>query len=333
MSRPRFALLVCVLLFSGPVTADGFSRREEVRAFVEEMHERHGFDRLRLLQLFARARPQPQAIRAILSQQDPSRRSWRAYRARFVDAPRIAQGLRFWQIHAGELEAARQRYGVPEEIVVAIIGIETHYGRNRGKFPTLATLATLAFDHPPRADFFRRELEALLLLARDARADPLAYTGSYAGAMGMPQFLPSSIRNWAVDFDGDGRIDLDASAADVIGSIAHFLAAHGWQTGTPIAVPVIATGDGIDKLVEDGILPRLTPSEMAAYGIVAPADAPQLPCALIALDTPHEETEFWLGYRNFYVITRYNRSSFYAMAVFALATQLRQQRQAQLAAP
>lgn len=313
-------------------TAAGFAQREEVRAFIDEMHERHGFDRTRLMRLFDQAQPQPRAIQAILPPKDPSVRSWQAYRARFIEPSRIEGGLRFWEANQQTLEAARLNYGIPEEIIVAIIGIETIYGRNMGKFPALATLATLAFDYPPRADLFRRELEALLLLARESHRNPAAYSGSYAGALGIPQFLPSSIRNWGVDFDGDGQVNLASSSADAIGSIANFLASHGWETGSPIVAPAHVAGDRAGVLIDAGILPRLTPAEMSAYGVISAVDVPQLPCALIDLVTPNEATEYWLGYRNFYVITRYNRSSFYAMTVFTLSRELKAEREARLAA-
>lgn len=334
MSRILPVAVICTLALtmSAAAGAGGFAQREEVRTFIDEMHERHGFDRARLTRLFGQAQPQPRAIQAILPPQDPSVRSWQAYRARFIEPSRIEGGLRFWQAHQPALEAARRIHGVPEEIIVAIIGIETIYGRNLGKFPALATLATLAFDYPPRAELFRRELEALLLLARESRRSPLAYSGSYAGALGMPQFLPSSIRNWGVDFDEDGQVDLAESSADAIGSVANFLASHGWETGSPIAVPASVTGERIGELIDAGILPRFTPAEMAAFGVSPPADAPQLPCALIDLVTPGEATEYWLGYRNFYVITRYNRSSFYAMTVYALSRELKAEREARLAA-
>ncbi|MDR2238853.1 MAG: lytic murein transglycosylase B [Zoogloeaceae bacterium] len=323
------AFLFCVLVsMSGAARADGFAGREDVQNFIEEMRERHDFDPAQLEQLFGKAQPQPKAIQAIMPPKNPSQRSWQAYRARFIEPSRIEDGLRFWEANRRWLEAARDAYGIPEEIIVAIIGIETLYGRNTGKFPTLATLATLAFDYPPRAELFRRELEALLLLARESKRDPLSYTGSYAGAQGLPQFLPSSMRNWGVDFDGNGRVELGSSNADAIGSVANFLLEHGWETGAPVAVPVSVESERASELVAAGILPKLTPAEMAAYGVAAPADAPQLPCALIDLTTPNEATEYWLGYRNFYVITRYNRSSFYAMAVFTLAQELRLEREA-----
>lgn len=326
------ALSIIALFAPSHARAGGFALREDVLEFIDEMHERHGFDRARLVRLFNKAQPQPKAIKAILPPKDASVRSWLTYRARFLDPLRIEGGLRFWEANRHTLEMARSAFGVPEEIIVAIIGIETIYGRNMGKFPALATLATLAFDYPPRADLFRRELEALLLLARETRRNPLSFSGSYAGAMGMPQFLPSSMRNWAVDFDGDGRIDLAGSSHDAIGSVGNFLASHGWEPDGPVAAPASVAGTEFGELIEAGILPRLLPAEMAAYG-VSPADvAPQQPCALIDLVTPNEATEYWLGYRNFYVITRYNRSSFYAMAVYLLAQELRRGREASMAA-
>lgn len=333
MSRILPAVVLCtlVLAMAPGASAGGFAEREDVRMFIEEMHERHGFDRARLARLFGQTLPQPRAIQAIQPPKDPAVRSWQAYRARFVEPSRIEGGLRFWDANQQTLEAARRTYGVPEEVIVAIIGIETIYGRNMGKFPALATLATLAFDYPPRAGLFRGELEALLLLARESRRSPAAYAGSYAGALGIPQFLPSSIRNWGVDFDGDGQVDLASSSADAIGSIANFLASHGWETGSPIVAPAHVDGDRAGVLIDAGILPQFTPAEMSAYGVISAVDAPQLPCALIDLVTPNEATEYWLGYRNFYVITRYNRSSFYAMTVFALSQELKVEKAARLA--
>ena len=334
MIRILLLAILCfpVLALTTDASAGGFAQRADVREFMEEMQRKHGFDRVRLARLFSRIQPQPKAILAIQPAKDPSAKSWQAYRARFIDPSRLEGGLRFWKANDQALEAARRTFGVPEEIIVAIIGIETIYGRSMGKFPALATLATLAFDYPPRSDLFRRELEALLLLARESHRDPLAFMSSYAGALGIPQFLPSSVRNWGMDFDGDGRVDLAASSADAIGSVANFLASHGWETGSPIAAPASVSGDRFDELINAGILPRFRPEEMAAYGVSSAADAPQLPCALIDLATPNEATEYWLGYRNFYVITRYNRSSFYAMAVYALSRGLKAEREARLAA-
>lgn len=324
-----FALVFLTSLAPAALAGDPkFTERAEVREFIAEMHEKHGFQKKYLTRLFRQAKPQPKAIKAIMPPRDPSIRSWQAYRRRFIEPMRIGGGLQFWERELKALEAARQSYGVPEEIVVAIIGIETLYGRNSGRFPALGTLATLAFDYPPRAALFRSELEALLLLSRDTGRSALTYRGSYAGALGIPQFLPSSVRNWGVDFDGDGHIDLTASAADAIGSVANFLNHHGWEMDGPVTVPADVSGERYAELVDAGIAPRLTPAEMRDYGVNTAADAPQAPCALIDLVTPGETTEYRLGFRNFYVLTRYNRSSFYAMAVYELARELRAAREA-----
>jgi membrane-bound lytic murein transglycosylase B len=319
----RVVVLVWLLALSAQVAASaGYAERDAVRAFIGEMQERHGFTAQELTAWFARAHAIPAVIKAIEPPAEPGVRSWQAYRSRFVETKRIAAGLRFWQLHGEALGTASERYGVPAEIIVAIIGIETIYGVHTGGFETFSALATLAFDYPPRAELFRRELEELLLLARDEKRDPLDYRGSYAGAIGLPQFLPSSVRRYAVDFDGSGGIDLLRSPTDAIGSVANFLKEHGWEAGGPVTVPVTVAGDRYPRLIENGITPRLTPTEMNEYGVSAPADAPGQMAALIDLVTPNQPTEYRLGYQNFFVLTRYNRSSFYAMAVYDLAQAL-----------
>ena len=338
MSAHPIALFLALFLASLAATAttrqtapaDSFVRMPEVRSFIAEMAERHGLDRAELARDFAGARPIAAVIKAILPAQEPGVRSWAAYRARFVEARRIGMGLRFWRQYRTQLRDAHARFGVPEEIIVAIIGIESIYGRNPGHFNTFAALSTLAFDYPPpdpagpppRAALFRDELEQLLLLARETRHDPLSYTGSYAGALGLPQFLPSSVRRYAVDADHNGHIDLAASPADAIASVANFLSMHGWQRDAPVAVAARVEGETYTRLLDEGIAPSQTPAEMAALGVVSPG-APEQPAALIDLVTPERPTEYRLGYRNFYVLTRYNRSSFYAMAVYDLARALR----------
>jgi len=334
MTRLFFLLLLAV--FSSNSRAGNYAQREDVQAFIEHMHRQHDFDIDALNALFRKARPIAAAIKAIMPPKDPRVRSWRTYRGRFVEPKRIAAGRRFMHFHAAELAAAETRFGVPAGIVAAIIGIETLYGKQPGRFETFAALTTLAFDYPPRAELFRRELEELLLLAREENRSPLSYTGSYAGALGLPQFLPSSRRRFAIDFDDDGRIDLDASPADAIGSVANFLAEHGWERDAPVAVVVSISGDGVQALIEEGIAPQRPPRQMTAANVTlarvgagdtATEDAndslPDRPAALIDLITPNATTEYRLGYRNFYVITRYNRSSFYAAAVMDLAAALR----------
>ncbi|AVZ79644.1 lytic murein transglycosylase B [Zoogloeaceae bacteirum Par-f-2] len=310
-----------------PLTAGAsYLQREEVREFIREMSSAHGFDDTQLYALFDRAKHDARVIDLIRPPTTPAARSWQRYRARFLDRIRIDGGVAFWQTHAEALRQASQRYGVPEQIIVAIIGIETLYGRHTGNFQTLSALATLAFDYPPRASLFRRELEQLLLLAREQGRDPMSYLGSYAGAVGYPQFLPSSVRTYAVDFNDDGRIDFDTDPIDAIGSVAHYLQAHGWLSGHPVAERAqLASDAAVGTLVEAGIEPALSPETLIAAGVTrSDGSAPLETATLVDLASPGLNTEYWLGYRNFYVITRYNRSSFYAMAVFQLAEALRQ---------
>ncbi len=318
-------LFACLLLLiTLNAHAAGYADREDVQAFIAAMTSRHGLDREALVTLFDKTRPIRAVLKAIAPPADPRIRSWRAYRQRFIEPRRIAAGRAFWQRHAATLAKAEALTGVPAEIIVAIIGIETIYGKHLGRFDTFAALTTLAFDYPPRAELFRDELEALLLLARDEGRTPDSYRSSYAGAIGLPQFLPSSIRRFAVDFDGDGSIDLVDSPDDAIGSVANFLKEHGWEPGGPVTLKVSAGETAPQALIAEGILPQRRPMEMASFGINLPPDTPDAPAALIDLVTPDAAMEYWLGYKNFYVITRYNRSSFYAMTVFQFAQVLKE---------
>lgn len=330
LSGRIFVLLLAGQVFSSTAGAEGFSQREEVLSFINEMHADYGIDTDSLLRDFSLIQPQPRAIKAIQPPKDAGGRSWQKYRGRFITSSLIEGGVRFWDANEYWLKSSREIFGIPEEISIAIIGVETIYGRHQGNFPTLATLATLAFDYPPRSELFRRELKALLLLSRESGNSALTYVGSYAGALGIAQFLPSSIRSWGIDFDADGKTDLSSSNADAIGSVANFLASHGWQAGNPIAIPASASGEQVTELIKAGIEPRLTPAEMQPFGVAASSPAPQLPCALIDLATPNHPTEYWLGYRNFYAITRYNRSSFYAMTIFLLSREIKTARDARM---
>jgi len=303
-----------------------FSANPEVRSFIADMHQQYGFDVAHLLHQFSLIHSNETILRAIRPAAVPEQqRSWQRYRERFVNERRIARGLRFWSENAADLARAEAIYGVPPEIVVAIIGVETEYGRNMGKFGVLEALATLAFDYPPRAPFFRGELEQFLLMTRENGVSPLAIKGSYAGAIGIPQFMPGSQRRYAVDFDGDDRIDLRYSAADAIGSVARYLNQHGWQTADPVALPAVVTGDPA-ALLANGMKPVLALATLEQQGVMAiganTADGVRA-AALIELVSPDLPSEYWIGFDNFYVITRYNHSSFYAMSVYQLAQALR----------
>jgi membrane-bound lytic murein transglycosylase B len=309
-----------------------YGKREDVRAFVRQMAERNGFVEHELNFLFSRARREPAILAAIEPPKDAKVRSWLDYRARFVTDARIAEGAAFWQRHAAVLERAAREHGVPEEIIVAIIGVETVYGRQMGTWRVIDALSTLAFDYAPRAEFFRGELEQFLLYARDAGIDVFSVRGSYAGAIGIPQFMPGSYRRFAVDFDGDGAIDLRASPADAIGSVANFLAKHGWRRGERVELPARVTGENAAgaahrELVDAGIEPKTPLSELKRYGVETRTDlALDTPVALIELESPGSATEYRLGLRNFYVLTRYNRSVLYASAVYDLAQEIKAKR-------
>ena len=316
----RLLPLLLALAASIAAAATPYQKREDVRQFVAEMTERHGFVRAELQLLFSRARYQPEVIRAITPPAEPRARSWHAYRALFLTSQRIDAGVRFAEQHREALGRATVLYGVPAEIIVAIIGVETVYGRNTGSYRVIDALTTLAFDYPPRAAFFRSELENFLLYARDAGVEILKLKGSYAGAIGIPQFMPGSYRRYAVDHDGDGKQDLSGSFSDAIGSVANFLKGHGWEAGKPVAFAAQVQGDNYRKLVDAGIKPLYRYGDLPNFGISASgaADA-QAPCALIELESAGAASEYRIGMTNFYVLTRYNRSSLYASAVLDLA--------------
>ncbi|MBI4293205.1 MAG: lytic murein transglycosylase B [Betaproteobacteria bacterium] len=321
----RRLLLLLALLLLSPLGASGaetgnYPQREEVRRFVKEMVEKHGFKKRVLNDLFSRARVQTAIIRAMTRPPESTPRAWQAYRGLFVDPLRVEGGARFSADHAETLARAGREFGIPPEIVVAIIGIETVYGRNMGGYRVFDALTTLAFDFPRRAEYFRGELENYLLYVRDAGVDALAIRGSYAGAIGIPQFMPGSYLRYALDYDGDGRRDLSASAVDAIGSVANFLKEHGWDPGAPIAMPARVVGGDYRQLLDAGIRPAYRRADLALFGVSgAESLPPDTLCALIELETAGQDSEYWIALHNFYVLTRYNRSSFYASAVHELA--------------
>ena len=319
--RLTLSLFAGLLATTASHAAQRYADRPEAQLFIEEMQQKHGFDKDALTFIFRRAEYLPSVIKYISPPKDPvGVRSWQRYRGRFIEPVRIKAGVAFWDRHQDTIRAASEKYGVPEEIIVGIIGVETIYGRNTGNFSAVSALATLAFDYPRRAELFRGELENLLLMAREQHRDPLDYQGSYAGALGLPQFLPSSVRNYAVDFDGDGQIDLLNSPKDAIGSVARYMQMHGWEAGAPVAkLASIGTDADLPPLIANDINPNFDTASLASHGVkAADGTEPAGKAAFIELVTPGEDSEYWLGYQNFYVITRYNRSSFYAMSVFQL---------------
>lgn len=323
MKQLALAFTIAALTLTAHAAPKSLADLPEAAAFADDLATRHGFKRDELLTQFSQVHSNRRVLQLIAPPTTPTQRSWTRYRPRFLNEQRIEGGVAFWQAHAATLAKARALYGVPEEIIVAIIGVETVYGRNTGGFSVLEALGTLAFQYPRRADFFHTELEQFLLMTRENGLDPLSIKGSYAGAIGIPQFMPGSQRRYAVDFDGDQKIDLAGSVADAIGSVARFLEQHGWQAGQAIAVPASLPGTPDPALIEAGIRPSLNVGQLFERGVVASAKASDT-ATLVDLVSPGEATEYWLGFENFYVITRYNRSSFYAMSVFQLAQEIRQ---------
>jgi membrane-bound lytic murein transglycosylase B len=310
-----------------------FSQWKEVSAFIDDMVARHGFERAQLETLFREIRHVDSAIQLVKPAPPGKPKNWKAYRARFVEPIRIAAGVKFWNENADALERAEKTYGVPAEIIVGIIGVETIYGRNTGNFRVLDALTTLAFNYPEtpnrerRMAFFKSELEQTLLFAREANIEPFSLLGSYAGAVGWPQFMPGTIRRYAIDFDNDGHIDLRNSPIDAIGSVANFLVQHGWQTGDPIAFPATVTtssgGDGNgnrwESFLNQGLDASFKLEDLTSAGITPVAGLPEtLQYGLVDLQNGTEATEYWLGTANFFAIAKYNRSFFYAMSVIEL---------------
>ncbi|MDB5820500.1 MAG: mltB [Rhizobacter sp.] len=317
---------------SAPPRADNspeivtYGGRADVMGFAADLAARRQLDPTFVANALAKARYQPSVARFIMPAATGAAKNWAAYRARFVEPIRQRAGVEFWRANRRWLEQAEAAYGVPPEIVVGIIGVETIYGRQMGNFRVIDALATLSFDFPSgrsdRAPFFRDELENLLVMASRHGVDPLNVVGSYAGAMGMPQFMPSSINQYAVDFDGDGRIDLANSAADVIGSVARYLATFGWQRGVPTRFNVMAPNDTVQRatLLVPDILPTFTAEQFAGFGatLSPPGRAFTGPLALVEVQNGDMAPSYWAGTQNFYAITRYNWSSYYALAVIEL---------------
>lgn len=301
-----------------------------VEAFIHDQVRVHGFDAAALRAFFHDTQRLPDILEAIA--RPPEVKPWYEYRALFLTPERIQQGAAFWRLHAEALSRAEKQYGVDAGIIVAILGVETLYGRRAGKYRVADALYTLAFYYPPRADFFRHELEEYLLLTRERHVDALSLYGSYAGAMGLPQFMPSSTRAYAVDFDGDGQADIWNSAADAIASVANYLHEHGWHADQLIAVPAQMTDPGKDEnyqaLLAAGIKPSLSLRTLEQQG-VRPASALPATVQVALLQFAAESgPEYWLGLDNFYAITRYNQSPLYALAVVQLAAAIREAYQA-----
>ena len=311
-----------ILLFLGQAEAE-LLQRAEVAAFVRDMVTEYDYDADELNDVLGRVQLSEKVIAAISRPAEAL--PWHRYRSIFIKPSRVRGGVEFWRRHLAQLEHARELYGVPIEIMVAIIGVETRYGNNTGGFKVINSLSTLAFDYPKRSRFFTGELKHYLLLTREQSLDPHTLKGSYAGAMGIPQFIPSSYRAYAVDFDEDGLIDIWENPADAIGSVGNYFKVHGWREGAGITTPANVRETDISALLTNGLELKLKMGDMAAGGVTAEGDLdPAEKVKLLQLENK-DGYEYWLALHNFYVITRYNHSALYAMAVYQLSEAIRAQ--------
>ncbi len=326
----KFLVIGCwtfvVASFMPTTVCANYAQRADVKQFINEMVFKHGFDRTNLQAQFASAERLDNVLESIAK---PAERvlTWKQYRPIFVTSKRSEKGKKFIAEYNAVLQRAEKEYGVPVEIIAAIIGVESYYGKHTGKYTVFDSLTTLGFDYPPRSAFFKSELKQFLLLSKEEDISIDKMTGSYAGAMGMPQFISSSYRNYAVDFDGDGKRDLWNSVADVIGSVANYFSQHGWQAGAAVVHPVTVNNKSIVK-EKNSLKPYSTLKQLKSQGVAlknipenqGPGDTEEV--TLLKLKGKKGD-EYWLGFNNFYVITRYNHSALYAMAVYQLSEELK----------
>jgi membrane-bound lytic murein transglycosylase B len=305
-----------------------FGQWKEVGQFLDEMAAKHGFDRKELEATMMQVRYVDSAVQLMKPAPPGKPKNWQAYSKLFIEPVRINGGVKFWNENREALARAEALYGVPAEIIVGIIGVETVYGSNTGRFRVMDALTTLAFAYPlapareARMAFFKGELESTLLYARQAGIDPFSLLGSYAGAVGLPQFMPSNIMKYAVDFDGNGRVDLRNSPTDAIGSVAAFLVAHGWRRDDPgplVYAATVSPSRQWERFINQGLEAKFRPQDLMSAGVVTTSTLPEgMNFGLVDLQNGSEPTEFWLGSNNFFSITQYNRSYFYAMSVLEL---------------
>ena len=317
------ALILTLLLLPLGTAQANYLDNAEVRSFIKSFTKKHGGSASELGNLFGHAKQQTGVLESIAK---PAERThtWATYRPIFLTAKRIKEGKEFWDRHEELLNRAENKFGVPPAIIVGIIGVETYYGRITGRHPVFDSLTTLAFDYPPRSKFFRSELEHFLLLAREENFNPTEVIGSYAGAMGYPQFISSSYRRYAIDFDGDNKRDLRSNIADAVGSIANYFQHHGWQKNKPVSQQVLIRDNRYKMLVKKSLKPSITAAQLTAAGISLqqPTKGKHTVLALAGQNGP----QLWVTHENFYVITRYNHSHLYAMAVHQLGQEIAKKR-------
>jgi membrane-bound lytic murein transglycosylase B len=323
----RRCVLPLIMAASTATHAGEYDQREDVQIFAQEMQDNHGFKKADVIALLAQAEKK-QAILDAIARPAEKAKPWKEYRKIFMTDARVDSGVDFWLKYQSELAAVSERYQVEPEMIVAIIGVETSYGKNTGSYRVIDALSTLAFDYPPRSPFFRKELQNFLLLAREQKQNALTLTGSYAGAMGYGQFMPSSYRNFAADFDGDGFADIWRNPSDAIASVANYFKKHGWKQGEPVLARANVSQDFDTTLLGNPFKPQYSLLELAPRGVspVIGGLGTARKAVLLKQDGEYG-TEYWLGFDNFYTITRYNNSSMYAMAVHQLAEAIKSQRE------
>lgn len=327
--RSLTVLLACLLFAVAPASVraedpTALANPAAVNAFIAKMVKEHNFNSASLTELFEKVHLHQSIIDAI--SRPAESKPWFEYRQIFVNRERVRGGVLFWDENKDIIAKAAEAYQVAPEILVAIVGVETRYGKNTGNYPVIDSLSTLAFAYPPRAKFFQSELEQYLLMTREESLDPLQQKGSYAGAMGMPQFISSSFRRYAVDFDRDGKRNLWDNTSDALGSVANYFHKHGWRYNKPVAEKVTVSGLKYRELIDDSLKPRFTPEQMRLAGVALNGNVPaDNKGCLIELDSGNGP-EYWAVWENFYVISRYNHSALYAMAVHQLSNEIMQSR-------
>lgn len=295
-----------------------YALQPEVKAFIDDLVKSEKFSRQELQDILGKAHKSDRVLE-LISRPAEKRLEWKDYRRIFMTQERVDRGVTFWEAHEKTLTRVEKQYGVPAHVIVAIIGVETYYGRQTGGFKVLDALSTLSFDYPPRSKFFTKQLKEFLILTREQKLDASDLTGSYAGAMGIPQFMPSSYRAYAVDYTGDGQSNIWKQEEDAIASVANYLRENGWKAGKPIVSKAKVTGTKYEKVVSDSVRPKKTLKQLEGSGWRPVAVLPEASkVAAIKLEGD-KGPEYWLGMHNFYVITTYNRSKLYAMAVYQLA--------------
>ena len=316
----RLAFLT-LLLCSGQNALAIDLGRADVTQFINLMVSKHDYDKTALKQMLREAKSQDKILEAI-SKPAEKTKSWDEYRAIFITEQRITAGAEFWREHKAELKRISEETGVPCEILVGIIGVETYFGRITGGYRVIDALTTLAFDYPPRSKFFRRELEEFFLLVREESIEASGATGSYAGAMGAPQFMPSSFRAYAVDSSSDGKRDIWTNWSDVIGSVANYFVAHGWQKSKDVVARATLANGWQGDAPDNSLNPAETVSSLSRQGVMFATDLPNDHESQLLLLNGPDGDEYWVGFHNFFVITRYNRSVMYALAVHQLGQEI-----------